>query len=134
VRIVKRADGYAPGFAWENTEVSLYLSSPVLSGGRLYGLSHRKKGQFFCLDARTGRTLWLSDGRQGESAALLVAGDHLLLFSTEGRLTVIERGAAAFTPLATYTLTDGEAWAHPALAGGQLLVKGADSLTLWRLS
>jgi len=134
VRIVKRADGYAPGFAWENTEVSLYLSSPVLSGGRLYGLSHRRKGQFFCLDARTGRTLWLSDGRQGESAALLVAGDHLLLFSTEGRLTVIERGAARFTPLATYTLTDGEAWAHPALAGGLFLVKGADSLTLWRLS
>jgi len=46
----------------------------VLDGGRLYGLSHRKRGQFFCLDAATGKTAWLSDGRQGENAAMVAAG------------------------------------------------------------
>jgi hypothetical protein len=30
----------------------------VLAGGRLYGLSHRKRGQLSCLDARRGRTPW----------------------------------------------------------------------------
>ena len=35
--------------------------------------------------------------------------------------------------LASYTLTDQETWAHPALAGRQLLVKGADSLSSWAL-
>ena len=50
------------------------MSTPVLEGRPLYGLSHRKKGQLFCLDAATGKTVWLSEGRQGDNAALVAAG------------------------------------------------------------
>jgi outer membrane protein assembly factor BamB len=132
LRIVRGSGGLAAEPLWDTAEVSLYMSSPVLAGGRLFGLSHKKKGQYFCLDAASGRTLWLSEGRQGENASLVVAGDHVLLFSTEGRLVVTRRDAAAFAALASYTLAEGEAWAHPAPAGPALLVKDAGSLTLWR--
>jgi len=133
VRIVRRGPAFSVEPSWDNPEVSLYLSSPVLAGGRLCGLSHRKKGQFFCLDAATGRTLWLSDGRQGDNAALVAAGDHLLFLTTEARLVVARRDTPAFAPVATYTVADSPTWAHPALAGRALIVRDALRLALWRL-
>jgi len=40
--------------------------------------SNKQKGHFFCLDAKTGKTLWTSDGRMGESALLLTAEGAVL--------------------------------------------------------
>lgn len=133
VRIVRSGDGFSAQPTWHNTEVSLYLSSPVLTGGRLYGISQRKKGQFFALDARDGRTLWLSEGRQGESATVVAAGQHLLFLTTEGRLVVVRADAASFAPVVTYTVAESPTWAQPALTGRALLVKDALHLALWRL-
>jgi outer membrane protein assembly factor BamB len=113
--------------------VSMYLSSPALVGDRLFGLSNSQKGRFFCLDVRSGKTLWQSGGRQGENAALVGAGGVLLWLTTEAELIVAAQEAEAFTPLATYTVAEIPTWAHPALAGRHLLVKDRETLTLWRL-
>jgi outer membrane protein assembly factor BamB len=119
--------------AWQNDEVSLYMSSPVLDGGRVFGFSHRNKGQFFAVDAATGKTLWLSEGRQGENAAVLVAGDALLLLTNDGELIVAKKDAKAFAPIATYTVAESATWAHPALVGTTLLVKDHEQLAQWRI-
>ena len=42
----------------------MYIGSPVVSGGLLFGLSYLKRVQFFCLGPRNGATLWTSEGRQ----------------------------------------------------------------------
>ena len=55
------------------------LSNAVVAGDLLFGFSHKNKGQFFCMDARTGATKWLGDPRQGDNAAMLIAGDRLLV-------------------------------------------------------
>ena len=34
------------------------MTNAVLVRDRLFGLSHRNRGQFFALDARTGKTDW----------------------------------------------------------------------------
>ena len=47
---------------WRNPEIFMYMNSPVLSGDLLFGFSHQRRGQFFCIDARTGATLWKSEG------------------------------------------------------------------------
>lgn len=133
VRVAKRGGGWTPEPAWENAEVSTYLSSPVLDGGRLYGLSHRRKGQFFCLDAATGKTLWLSEGRQAENAAILSGGGALLLLTTDGAMIVAAKDAAAFRPLRTWKVAESATWAHPVVLEGALLVKDVDTLALWRL-
>ena len=119
--------------AWQNDEVSLYMSSPVLDGGRVFGFSHKNKGQFFAVDAATGKTLWLSEGRQGENAAVLVAGDALLMLTNDGELIVAKKDAKAFAPIATYTVAESGTWAHPALVGTTLLVKDHEQLTQWRI-
>jgi outer membrane protein assembly factor BamB len=133
VRIVKEGSAWTPKPAWENAEVATYMSTPVLDGGKLYGLSHRKKGQFFCLDAATGKTLWLSEGRQTENAAVLVGGGALFLLGTDGAMIVAARDAPAFKPLRTWKVAESATWAHPALLEGMMLVKDVDTLALWRL-
>ncbi|MET0555441.1 MAG: PQQ-binding-like beta-propeller repeat protein [Vicinamibacteria bacterium] len=118
---------------WKNDEVSLYMSVPVLDGTRLFAFSHKKKGEFVCLDAATGRLLWRSEGRQGENAALVAVGRHLLALKDDAELLVLDLDAAAFKPVATYTVADGATWAQPVPTARGLLVKDVDSLALLRL-
>src|SRR5262249_20093833 len=96
VRPRRQADRWTTEEVWRNDALSMYMSSPVLDGKRLFGFSHRKKGEFFCLDVETGRTLWRSEGRQGENAALVAVGRDLLLLKDDAELLVIRMEADTF--------------------------------------
>jgi outer membrane protein assembly factor BamB len=113
--------------------VASYLSTPVLDGGRIYGLSHRKKGQWFCVDAASGRTLWLSDGRQAESAAILAGAGVLFLLDTDGSMTLAAADPAAFRPLRKWSVASSATWAHPVVLDTGILVKDVDSLAFLRI-
>jgi outer membrane protein assembly factor BamB len=127
----KAGAGWTMETAWQNADVPLYMSSPVLAGDRIYGFTHRRKGQLFALDARTGQTLWLSEGRQGENGALVAGGGHLFLLTSEAQLVVLKADAPSYAPLRTYTVAESASWAHPVVQDGRILVKDADSLTAW---
>ena len=117
---------------WENAEVSAYMSSPVVAGGRICGLSHRRKGQLFCVDAASGKTVWVSDGRQGENASLVTAGSALLALSTDGELTVGDAAGPAYRVLRRWTVASSPTWAHLAVLPEGVLVKDVDSLAFLR--
>jgi outer membrane protein assembly factor BamB len=119
--------------AWRNDEVSLYMSTPVVDGTRLFAFSHRKKGEFVCLDLASGRLVWRSEGRQGENAALVAVGRDLVALKDDAELLVLKMDAAGFAPVATYTVADGATWAHPVPTARGLLVKDVDTLALLRL-
>jgi outer membrane protein assembly factor BamB len=129
IRIVRRGTSWAAAPVWENAEVASYMSTPVLVGGRLFGLSQRRKGQLFCLDAATGRTVWLAEGRQGDNAALVAVAGAVLALTTEGQLLVIDPAAPTFTALRRYTAADNATWAHPAVVEDGVLVKDAETLS-----
>lgn len=133
VRIHREGGRWQARPAWENAEASFYMSTPVLAGTRLLGFSHRQKGQVVALDAATGRLLWSGPGRQGESASLVVAGDHALVLTTGAELLVLKADADRFAPVATYGVGDKATWAHLAVAPNAILVKDARSLALWRV-
>lgn len=130
-RLVQSAGRWEPQKIWENTEASLYMSSPVAVAGRLVVFSNRKKGQFMCLDLASGKTLWASDGRMGDNAALLAAGQTILALTTQRRLLVFQATAQTFAPLAEYQVADEPTWAHPALVGNRLLIKDKTTLACW---
>lgn len=132
-RPVKKGASFVLETVWTNPDVASYLSTPVLEGGHLYGLSHRKKGQWFCVDAASGRTLWLSDGRQAESAALLAGAGTLFLLDTDGSMTVAAADAAAFRPLRKWSVASSATWAHPVVLDAGILVKDVDTLALLRM-
>ena len=133
VRPVKRGTAFALENVWTNTDVGSYLSTPVVEGGRIYGLSYKKKGQWFCVDLTTGKTLWLTDGRQGESAAILTGAGVLFALDTEGSLTVAKADAAGWRPLRKWSVAASATWAHPVVLSDGILVKDVDTLALLRM-
>jgi outer membrane protein assembly factor BamB len=133
LRPIKRAGQWAADQVWQNKEVSLYMSSPVIRADVLYGFSHRNKGQYFSLDANSGKTLWVGDGRQGENASLQLAGELLVTLDNEARLTVYQATARLTTPIRQYQVAQSPTWAHAVLLPGKVLVKSFNSLELLSL-
>ena len=132
IRVVREGAGMVAREVWRNSENELYMNSPVLQGNLLFGLSVRKKGQFFCIDADTGKTLWQSPGRMGENAAILNAGKVLLLLTNDANLIVLPPSAKEYAPIVQYQVASSPTWAHPAVTGNRILIK--DETTLASLS
>jgi outer membrane protein assembly factor BamB len=117
--------------AWENTDASFYMSSPVLYGDSLVGLSHKRRGQYVTLDARTGRLLWTSQGREAENAVMLIAGDKILSLDDSAELLVSRMAGNALEPVRRYTVAQSASWAHPAIAGKFIVIKDTENLLVW---
>ena len=132
-RLEKVGDKWTPKQVWHNADVSMYMSSPVVVGKNIYGLANRSKGQFFCLDGATGKTLWTSDGRMGENAAILAAGKTLLALTTQSELIAWKATPERFELVARTKVAETPTWAHPTIVGNKLLVKDRSSLTLWTI-
>jgi outer membrane protein assembly factor BamB len=130
-RMVKKGGGFKPSRAWHNTDVPMYMSSPVVDGAFVYGFSNRRKGQLFCLDAKTGTVRWATEGRAGTNAAIQSAGTNLLVLLTEGDLLVVRRTPEKFEELRRYTVAEGQAWAHPVLVNGGIIIRSGDAVALW---
>jgi outer membrane protein assembly factor BamB len=129
IRLEKQGSEIVPKEAWNNKENMMYMNSPVLVGNTLFGLSSLKKGQFFALDADTGKTLWQGPGRMGENAAILnLGGKVLLLLTNEANLIVLPATAKEYLPAAQYTVAPSPTWAHPVVMGRRILVKDQNSL------
>jgi outer membrane protein assembly factor BamB len=116
---------------WATKDVTMYLSNPVVIGDTLVGLSHRASGQFFALDAKTGRVLWLGQPREATNTAIVKAGDLLFLLNDDGELIVARSSRIEFEPLKRYTVADSPTWAQPAISGDRVFIKDVSSLTLW---
>ena len=128
IRVGWRNNQWVTDQVWQNREVSMYMSSPVLAGNLLFGMSHRNKGQFFCLDARSGKTLWTGDPRQGENAALLLAGGMLLALTDGGELTLTTVASKGAAVVRRYRVAESPTWAHPVITGRRLLIKDESTL------
>jgi outer membrane protein assembly factor BamB len=116
---------------WENADLPMYMSTAVESGGYLYGLTHRNRGQFFCLDAKTGKTMWTTRGREGDNAAIVTAGGLVMAMTTEGELVIVRGNPKAFEPVKRYTLAESGVWAHPVPVTGGIIVKDENTLAYW---
>jgi outer membrane protein assembly factor BamB len=133
-RIVKKNLGWDTENIWENTEVSMYMANGVIINDTLVSLSHKNSGQFFALDAKTGKTVWTSPPRQATNAAILRAGDLLFILKEDAELIVARSGAKGFETVRTYSVADSATWAQPTLSGNRLFVKDVASLALWTLN
>jgi outer membrane protein assembly factor BamB len=133
VKVTQKNNQWTTEQAWNNKGVAMYMNSPVLIDHLLFGFSHLRKGQFFCLDARTGATLWTTEGREGENAAIVKSGELLFLLTNDGALTVAKKNEQKLEPLAKYQVANSQTWSYPVLLGKQILVKDGTAVTLWSL-
>jgi len=128
VRLSRQGDRVVTQEVWRNAAYESQLNTPVLVGNRLVGFSYKKKGQFFCLDADTGKTLWESAARMGENAAILSAGDLFFFLTNEAKLFVLKETAASFAPIKEYQVANSPTWAHPVFMGNHILIKDQTTL------
>jgi outer membrane protein assembly factor BamB len=119
---------------WHNTDLPMYLSTPVADGQMLFGFSNKRKGQLFCLDARSGKATWTSEGRFATNVSLLSAGPNLVVLTTDGELIVLRRNSLKYDEIRRYELSSSPVWAHPVLLRDAIVVRDIDSIAVWSLS
>ena len=135
IRLERDGATLVPKEVWNNKENQLYMNTPVVQGNTLYGLSARQKGQFFAIDADTGKTIWQSPGRMGENAAVLNLGNKaLLMLTNEAKLIVHPNAAKSYMPAAEYSVASSPTWAHPLVLGRRILVKDDSTLISWSVN
>jgi outer membrane protein assembly factor BamB len=118
---------------WETQDVGMFMSNPVLVGDTLYGLSHKASGQFFALDARSGKVLWLGEPRQATNTAVVKAGNTLFLLNDDAELIVAGASSSGIEPVRRYTVADSSTWAQPTISGNRVFIKDVTHLALWTL-
>jgi outer membrane protein assembly factor BamB len=128
VRVVKGADGLSPETVWQNADVAMYMNSPLLKGDLLFGYSHKNRGQFFCLDGATGKTMWVGEPKQGDNAAMLLAGNLILSLTSDADLIVTSATGSGYEVVKKYHVADGATWAHPVVTGRGILIKDVSTL------
>jgi len=134
IRVAKKEGKWSTEKVWSNRAVTMYMSTPVLAGGLLYGFSTFQRGHTFCLDPKSGEVRWKTEGGQGENAHLVAAGNFIFLLKNDAEMTVLQKTGEAYRQVAKYTVADAATWAHPVvLDGGRFLIKDAGRLTLWSL-
>ena len=133
-RVTKKGTQWVVDTAWENPDVPMRLSDAVVAGDVLFGISTRNAGQYFGVDVKTGKTLWISEGRQAGHAAIARSGDLLFSMEEDGELIVARNSRTAFEPLHKYKLSDAATWAQPSYSGNRVFVKDVSTLALWTLN
>jgi outer membrane protein assembly factor BamB len=129
--VARRAGQWTTEQIWENADLPLRYTTPVAAGDMLFGFSGRNAGQYYGMDAKTGKTLWTSEGRQAPHASLARSGDLLFSLESDGELVVARNSQTAFEPLKKYKVSSNETWAQPAISGNRVFVKDVTSLALW---
>ena len=114
--------------AWKNADVAMYMSTPVLANGVLYGLSSRKRGQIVAVDAATGALKWATEGRATNQASILLTPAHVLVLTTGGELLLLQPSVAKYEEERRYTVADSETWAVPVVLAEGLIVRDATSI------
>jgi outer membrane protein assembly factor BamB len=136
IRLEKSDKGVTTKEAWKadgHTRSGYHMSSPVLAGDWLLGFAGEKSGHLFCLDAKTGQTLWQSEGRLGSNASIVKAGGVWLVLTNGGQLKVVKVSGTAYEPIAKYRLAERGTDAYPVFRGERILIKDDTILRSFRI-
>ena len=118
-----------------NEDLAPDMSTPVVLGHRLFCVW----GGLFCLDVQQGlKQLWLGDDDAfSDYAAVIGGGDRLLVIGVGGRLVLVDAASDPFRVVSRLRVfNDGEyeVYAHPALVGTRLFLRGESALACVDLS
>jgi outer membrane protein assembly factor BamB len=134
ISVAKQGNQWVTATAWENADVPVRMSNGVIVRDMLFSLSTRNMGQYFSVDAKTGKTLWTSEGRQAGNAAIVRAGDVVFSLEDDGDLVIFRGSPTAFDVVKRYKVADADTWTQPTISGNRVLVKDLTSLALWTVN
>ncbi len=113
---------------WQNQRGISYTPSPVLADGKLYVLTD--SGMLSVFDAKTGTPFYAQQRLPKPynfKASLVAANGKLYLASEEGDVIVVKMGEK-YEVLATNSLADQMFIGTPAIADGEIYLRGQNTL------
>ncbi len=131
VEIQREGDGFAVKELWTNPDLGTGFSTPVVKDGLLFGLS--TGGNLFCLNARTGETVWVDPAtRRQNFGSLLDAGSVIFALPSDSELIAFKPSDKGYEELARIKIADQSTYAHPVIAGNRIYVR--DQMTVAMLT
>jgi outer membrane protein assembly factor BamB len=130
IQVTKQGDVFTTKDMW-SSQVATQFNTPVLKDGKLYGLSlSGRNGNLFCLDAKTGQTVWTDTAQYTSFGSVIDAGSVIIaLASDSGNLIVLKPGDK-YEEVAKIKVADTAAYGHPVISGKNVYVKDQASLML----
>jgi outer membrane protein assembly factor BamB len=104
---------------WRDTKGASYVPSPIAHGPWFFVVSD--EGLASCLEAKTGKRLWMERLGSHHSASVVSAGDYLYFLDDGGTMFVV-RASDKFDVVARNDLGE-ECSASPAIAHGQMYIR-----------
>jgi outer membrane protein assembly factor BamB len=133
LEVTRATRGWSVQQKWHTTDIAMYMSSPVVTGGTVYGHSAMRKGQFVAFNPADGQIRWSTEGRSGTSASVIAAGKYLLFVTSDSEMIVAHLEADAYKEVRRYTVATSATYAHPVLLRDRLVVRDATHVTVWGL-
>jgi outer membrane protein assembly factor BamB len=132
--VAKKGDAWAVETAWENADVPIRMANGVIHRDMVFSLSARNMGQYFIVDAKSGKTLWTSEPRQAGHASILRGTESVLSLEDDGELVVFRLSPTGAEVVKRYKLTDLETWTAPSMSGNRIFLKDVSTLALWTVN
>ena len=127
---VEQKDGkWSVSQAWAD-KVQGYMSTPVVVDGHAY--QHVKNERIRCIDLKTGAEKWMTGESYGKYWSFVAQGDRILGLNQRGSLYLLRANKEKFEQLDKRKISEGETWAHLAVAGDQIFIRELNALTVWR--
>lgn len=114
--------------AWFQRRASLDMSTAIVSGGRVFGLTHLSGGRLFCLNPETGAMIWEGPSRAAEHATFLAGDGFVAALLNEGEMKILSNRADEYRELASYRVSESATWAPPVILEDGFLIKDRRSL------
>ena len=105
-----------------------YMCTPVVVDGHAY--THLRNQRFACYDLKNGVEKWRT-GKFGKYASLVVVGDKILALDQNGTLMLLKINPEAFE-LLDKRKVGSDTWAHLALQGNQVFIRGLKELSMYQ--
>jgi outer membrane protein assembly factor BamB len=127
-RIVAEAGKLRAVEAWQNEDLSSYLSSVIATEAHVFGMNDG--GEWNCAELATGKLMWRG-GNFGYYCTPVMAGDQTLAWNEQSQLAVIAADPKEYRQIASYQLGDEPSWTSPAVVGNRLYVRTRTSLACY---
>ncbi len=119
-----------PKLLWQNKEMQLHFSSPILFNGYIYGTSD--PGVLECLDPNTGAALWKQPGFE-KGGVVAADGVIIAVDGGSGAHVMVKLAPESYQELGRFTPLGGQSWTAPIIANGKLITRNKAALACYDL-
>ena len=128
IELVRQDSRFTVREVWRNNRMKNRFAASVLHNGYIYGFD---ESIFACVDVATGELKW-KGGRYGYGQVLL-ASDHLIVFTEDGDLALLRANPERHEELARFSVVEGKTWNPPVIDGGYLIVRNLAEMAAFDL-